>query len=63
MAMNSIIDAIVATPSVWLDRLVRNRGLEGRILAKLDHLNPGDSKKDRIAKCIIELAEPTGSGR
>ena len=35
-------------------------GLEGRILAKLEYLNPGFSKKDRIARQIIEDAERSG---
>lgn len=60
MAANSIIDVIGRTPSVWLDRMVANRGLSGRILAKLDYLNPGFSKKDRAAKSIIEAAEAAG---
>jgi cysteine synthase A len=63
MAANSIIEVIGDTPSVWLDRLVKNRGLEGRILAKLDYLNPSHSKKDRAAKGIIEMAESTGQLR
>ncbi|MBT3141973.1 cysteine synthase [Phaeobacter gallaeciensis] len=57
MAAGSIVDVIGQTPSVWLDRLVAARGLKGRILAKLDYLNPGFSKKDRAAKGIIEAAE------
>ena len=60
MAYNSLLDVIGNTPSVWLDRMVRARGLEGRILAKLDYLNPGFSKKDRAAKGIIEAAEAAG---
>jgi cysteine synthase A len=35
-------------------------GLEGRILAKLEYLNPGFSKKDRIALQMIEEAEADG---
>lgn len=61
MAHNSIVDVIGGTPSVWLDRMVAARGLQGRILAKLDYLNPGFSKKDRAAKGIIEAAEADGS--
>lgn len=61
MAFNSILGAIGNTPSVWLDRMVAARGLEGRILAKLDYLNPGFSKKDRAAKGIIEAAEESGA--
>jgi cysteine synthase len=60
MAASSIIDVIGRTPSVWLDRMVANRGLSGRILAKLDYLNPGFSKKDRAAKGIIEAAKASG---
>jgi cysteine synthase A len=54
----SVIDAIGATPVVELGRLCRE--LEGRILAKLEYLNPGFSKKDRIARQIIEDAEAEG---
>lgn len=54
----SVIEAIGETPLVALDRLTR--GLNGRILAKLDYLNPGGSKKDRIAREIIENAEASG---
>ncbi|KPA20361.1 Cysteine synthase [Shimia sp. SK013] len=63
MAAESLLDVIGDTPSVWLDRLVAARGLEGRILAKLDYLNPGFSKKDRAAKGIIEMAEASGDLR
>ena len=40
-----------------------SRGLGGRLLAKLEYLNPGLSKKDRIARQIIEDAETVGSLR
>ncbi|HEU5077601.1 MAG TPA: cysteine synthase family protein [Opitutaceae bacterium] len=55
----SIVEAIGETPLVDLRRIVR--GVEGRILAKLEYLNPGFSKKDRIARQIIEDAEANGS--
>ncbi len=54
----SAIDAIGDTPLVELCRLTA--GISGRILAKLDYLNPGFSKKDRIARQIIEDAEADG---
>ena len=54
----SVIEAIGETPLVELSRMTR--GLQGRILAKLDYLNPGFSKKDRIARQIIEDAEASG---
>lgn len=60
-ARASVLEAIGATPSVWLDRLVARAGLEGRILAKLDYLNPGLSKKDRAALGIIRAAQADGS--
>lgn len=53
--LGSVIEAIGDTPLVELGRLTRE--LDGTILAKLEHLNPGYSKKDRIARQIIEDAE------
>ncbi|MFC1878777.1 PLP-dependent cysteine synthase family protein [Chloroflexota bacterium] len=55
----STVEAIGQTPLVELSRLTV--GLQGRILAKLDYLNPGFSKKDRIARQIIEDAEAEGT--
>jgi cysteine synthase A len=54
----SAIESIGNTPLVNLTRLCRD--LDGTILAKLDYLNPGFSKKDRIARQIIEDAEESG---
>lgn len=51
----SALEAIGNTPLVELSRITRN--VEGRIVAKLEFLNPGYSKKDRIAREIIEEAE------
>ncbi len=56
--LGSAIDAIGETPLVRLARLARD--LKGSILAKLEFLNPGFSKKDRIARQIIEDAEIEG---
>jgi cysteine synthase A len=52
----SIIDVIGNTPMVELQRIVRRTGLSGRLLAKLDYLNPGFSKKDRIAREMMRAA-------
>jgi cysteine synthase A len=57
--LDSVLGAIGNTPLVELGRITR--GLEGRILAKLEYLNPGLSKKDRIALQMIEEAEADGS--
>jgi cysteine synthase A len=54
----SILDSIGHTPLVELARF--GHGVEGRILAKLEYLNPGASKKDRIALQMIEDAESDG---
>lgn len=56
--LDSVLGAIGNTPLVELSRITR--GLEGRILAKLEYLNPGFSKKDRIALKMIEEAEANG---
>ncbi len=55
---NSVLGVIGNTPLVELSRITR--GLEGRILAKLEYLNPGFSKKDRIGLQMIEEAEADG---
>ncbi len=57
-AAGSILGAIGRTPLVELSRMTQ--GMEGRLLAKLEYLNPGFSKKDRIALQIIEDAESSG---
>jgi cysteine synthase A len=57
--LSSVAEAIGSTPLVDLSRITR--GVDGRIFAKLDHLNPGFSKKDRIALQMIEDAEADGS--
>jgi cysteine synthase A len=56
--LDSVLGAIGNTPLVDLSRITR--GLEGRILAKLEYLNPGFSKKDRIGLQMIEEAEADG---
>jgi len=54
----SAVEAIGSTPLVDLARITRT--CNGRILAKLEFLNPGFSKKDRIARQIISDAEISG---
>jgi cysteine synthase A len=55
----SAVEAIGRTPLVELSRIARGSG--GRVLAKLEYLNPGFSKKDRIARQIVEDAEADGT--
>ena len=45
--LSGVHQAIGQTPIVDLSRLVKACGVEGRIYAKLEYLNPGFSKKDR----------------
>jgi len=54
----SAVEAIGNTPLIDLARITR--GMEGRILAKLEYFNPGYSKKDRIARQIIADAQASG---
>lgn len=56
--LTSAIEAIGNTPLIELSRITK--GVNGRILAKLENLNPGYSKKDRIARQIIADAEAGG---
>jgi cysteine synthase A len=58
--VGSILGAIGNTPLVELRRVVASRGLEGRVLAKLEYLNPGSSKKDRVALEIVRRAKLDG---
>ena len=54
----SAIETIGRTPLVELSRITQ--ALAGRIFVKLEYLNPGLSKKDRIALQMIEDAEKSG---
>lgn len=59
----SVIQAIGGTPLVELSRVRDDLALDGRLLAKLDYLTPGFSKKDRAARAIIEAARASGELR
>lgn len=48
------------TPVVELGNIEKDFGVNGRILAKLEYLNPAGSAKDRVAKAMIEDAEAQG---
>ncbi len=50
--------AVGGTPLVALDRI--GADVRPRIVAKLEHMNPGGSVKDRIAVPMIEAAERAG---
>ena len=57
--VSSVVDVIGQTPLVDLGKVTRH--VDGRILMKLEFLNPGFSKKDRAALRIVEEAEQCGA--
>lgn len=56
---DSLLQLVGKTPLVSLDRI--GRGLPGRLIAKLEIMNPGGSVKDRIGEAMIDAAERDGS--
>jgi cysteine synthase len=57
-SIGSLIDAIGRTPLVPLTHVARD--LPSVVLAKCEHMNPGGSVKDRIARAIVDDAEARG---
>ena len=51
---------IGGTPLMELRNIEKEEGLEARLLAKLEYLNPAGSAKDRVALSMIEDAEKRG---
>jgi cysteine synthase A len=58
--LENILEAIGNTKIVKCSRLAHHWGLSGTILAKLEHLNPGFSKKDRVGLHMVLEAEEKG---
>lgn len=54
----NLLDHIGRTPLVPLHRI--GAGLRVPVLVKCEHMNPGGSVKDRIAKAIVDDAEARG---
>lgn len=55
----SVLELIGDTPLVEIAKLERDQP-RGRVLAKMEHINPGGSVKDRICLAMIERAERDG---
>ncbi|MGB6371643.1 MAG: cysteine synthase A [Atribacterota bacterium] len=55
MLVNSVMEAIGNIPLIQLKKMS-----SGNVFVKAEHLNPGGSIKDRVAKHIIEMAEKEG---
>jgi len=60
MLYNNILETVGQTPIISLDRLAKKHGIEGKLFAKIEYFNPSLSKKDRVAKFMIEELERTG---
>ena len=56
----SAADIIGKTPMLELRQIEKEFNLYGKLLAKLEYLNPAGSVKDRVAKCMIDEAEKNG---
>lgn len=56
MLMDSVLEAVGSVPLIRLKKMS-----SGNVFAKAEHLNPGGSLKDRVAKHIIESAEREGT--
>lgn len=55
------VDQLVGkTPLLELTHIEKEEGLQARILAKLEYLNPAGSVKDRVGKAMIEDGEARG---
>jgi cysteine synthase A len=61
MILSNTVRAVGGTPLVALERI--GAGLPGRIVAKLEMMNPGGSVKDRLGVGLIEDAERRGAIR
>lgn len=53
----SVLGLIGGAPQLEPSRTLERRGLQGRLLAKLETANPGGSKKDRAALELIRCAK------
>ncbi len=57
---DDLTQTIGSTPLVRINRLTREAGAKGTVLAKLEFFNPLASVKDRIGLAMIEAAEAEG---
>lgn len=56
----SIIELIGNTPLLEIANYNSRRGINGKIIAKLEYFNPGGSVKDRVGYAMIKDAEDKG---
>ncbi len=55
-----VTDIVGNTPLLELSNIEKERGLEAKVFAKLEFLNPAGSAKDRVAKFMLDDAEKKG---
>ena len=55
---DNVVELVGNTPLVRLRNVTA--GISGKILAKVEYLNPGGSVKDRIALLMVQEAEKAG---
>ncbi|WP_304507030.1 cysteine synthase A [Anaerotignum sp.] len=60
MIFRSIEQLIGKTPLLELTQFEKKYELQGKLLAKVEFMNPGGSAKDRVAKAMIEDGEKRG---
>lgn len=58
--VKQLTDLVGNTPLLELTRLNKEKGLKGKIVAKLEYFNPLHSVKDRVALAMVEAAEKEG---
>lgn len=61
MIFDNALEIIGNTPLVRLRKIEKKYSIEGELYAKVEYYSPGLSKKDRIAKYIIEKAVKEGN--
>lgn len=60
-AIYTSVDQLIGkTPLLELTNIEKLLGLNARLIAKLEYLNPAGSVKDRVAKAMIDDAEASG---
>jgi cysteine synthase len=57
---HNITELIGRTPMVQLNRIPQSEGCVGRIVVKMESMNPSSSVKDRIGINMIQVAEENG---
>ena len=60
MIYNSVLELVGNTPLLRLNNIEKELGLNAKLLAKLEFLNPAGSVKDRVGLALIEEAEKKG---